>query len=259
MATALCKALIRSGQAPAAKIVASDPDPERRRLFERETGARTSAVNTEACRAATVILAVKPQVMPAVLKEVGPLFTPDKLVITIAAGIPAAQIEAAAPGPVRVIRAMPNTPILVGQGAVAIAKGRHATAADAARARTLFESAASVIEVEEELIHAVTALSGSGPAYVFYLAEIMTRAGVEMGLSEPDAARLAQKTILGAGHMLAETGEPASELRRKVTSPGGTTEAALRSMEQSGVADRIVEAMKAACRRSQELGSGKTK
>ena len=254
MATALCRGIVRAEVLAPETIAASDPDPERRGRFAAETGARATPRNDETCRAETVVLAVKPQVMPAVLAEIGPLMQGDRLFISLAAGIATAQIEAAAPGRVRVVRAMPNTPMLVGQGAAALCKGAHAAHEDLARARRLLESCARVIEVDEEQMHAVTALSGSGPAYVFYLAEVMAEAGVAMGLLERDAAALTNATVLGAARMLAETGEPPAELRRKVTSPGGTTEAAFRSMADDAVGERMDRAIRAACARSKELG-----
>ena len=255
MATALCAAIVDAGLLAAEEIVASDPSSDQRERFARDTGARTTPSNREACRAHTIVLAVKPQVMGQVLEEVGPLFGPDRLVVSIAAGVSTAQIEAAAREPVRVVRAMPNTPVRVAQGAVALCKGAHATDEDVARARRLFEPCALVVEVKEEQMHAVTALSGSGPAYVFYLAEIMTAAGVDMGLSDCDATALTNATLLGAARMLAETGEAARKLRGDVTSPGGTTEAALRSMEKDSVHRHITRAILAACTRSKELGS----
>ena len=254
MATALCHGIIRAGLASPGEIVAGDPSPEQRERFSAETGAETTADNPRVCEAEVVVLAVKPQVMPAALAEVGPLLTAEHLVVSVAAGVPASTIEAAAPCPIRVVRAMPNTPMLLGQGAAAVCKGAHATDADIARVRGMFEASATVIEVPEALMHAVTALSGSGPAYVFYLAELMAKAGVEMGLSLDDAVLLAHKTVLGSAHMLIETGDSAEELRRKVTSPSGTTHAAITSMENDGVPEHIVNAIKAACRRSEELG-----
>jgi len=143
----------------------------------------------------------------------------------------------------------------VAEGAAALCKGAHATDEDIARARRLFEPCALVLEVKEELMHAVTALSGSGPAYAFYVAEIMAKAGVDMGLSEGDAVALTNRTLLGAARMLTETGEPAAKLRKDVTSPGGTTEAALRSMEKNSVPDHVAQAILAACARSKELGA----
>jgi len=254
MATAVCHGIIKAGLAAPGEIVAGDPSPEQRERFGAETDAETTAANAKVCEAEVVILAVKPQVMAAALGEVGPLLTPDHLVVSVAAGVPASVIEAAAPCPIRVVRAMPSTPMLLGEGAAAVCKGAHATDADIARVREMFEASATVIEVPETLMHAVTALSGSGPAYVFYLAELMVKAGVEMGLSQDDAVLLAHKTVLGSAHMLVETGDSAEELRRKVTSPNGTTHAAIVSMESDGVPEHIVDAIKAACRRSEELG-----
>jgi pyrroline-5-carboxylate reductase len=258
MASAFCRGVaVLSGEIPPGDIIASDPDPDRRAAFEAATGARTTDRNVEACRADVVVLAVKPQVMPAVLAEIGPLLGPDVLVISIAAGIGTAQIEAAAPGPVRVVRVMPNTPMLVGEGAAALCAGAHATEDDLRRAGSLLKACAFVTTVSEDQMHAVTALSGSGPAYVFLLAEQMTRAGVDLGLAPSDAVSLAACTIMGAGRMLLESDDEAAELRRKVTSPGGTTEAALRSMQEDDVGDAIVKAIGAACARSKELADDK--
>jgi pyrroline-5-carboxylate reductase len=255
MATAFCRGVVADSHGlPAEKIIASDPDPDRRAAFEAATAVRTTPSNVEACRAAVVVLAVKPQVMPAVLVEIGPLLGPDVLVITIAAGVPTAQVEAAAPGPVRVVRVMPNTAMLVTQGAAGICAGRHATDDDLRRTEDLLGASCAIIaRVSEDAMHAVTALSGSGPAYAFFLAELMARAGTEMGLDADIAADFAAYTIQGAGAMLVETGEPPGDLRRKVTSPGGTTETALRSMNEDGVGDAIVKAIHAACARSKEL------
>lgn len=253
MATAICRGVVRAALIGADEIIAADPDETRRGRFEAATGARTTAVNAEACGSRVLVLSVKPTVLPAVLDEVGLLLRGDILVISIVAGMPARVIEAAAPGPVRVVRAMPNTPMLVGEGAAAVCRGAHATDGDMERAMELFSASATALEVDEELMHAVTALSGSGPGYLFYLAETMIQAGVEMGLSKTDAAILTNKTFLGAGKMLVETGESPGELRGKVTTPGGTTEAALSSMEKASVAEHIIAGIKAACQRSREL------
>jgi len=253
MATATCLGIVHIGLLRADDILASDPDESRRRHFATKTGARTTADNLEACKAEVVVLAVKPQVVPTVLAELGPALGPDTLVISIAAGIPTGAIEAASSHPLRVIRAMPNTPMLVGEGAVALCKGAHATDHDLAHAMELFASSATVIEVPEDQMDAVTALSGTGPAYLFFLAEIMVRAGEDLGLSSSHAAALVNKTLFGAGTMLIESGEPAPELRRRVTTPGGTTEAAIRSMQESEVPEHIIAAIRAACRRSGEL------
>lgn len=255
MATALCSGIIQAGVLRKDDVMASDPDPVRRRSFAAATGARTTPNNAEVCSCATVVLAVKPQVIPSVLREIGPLLGPHSLVISIAAGVPARRIEAASEKPIRVVRAMPNTPMLVAEGAAALCKGAHATDDDLARATRLFASCGLVIHVPEELLHAVTALSGSGPAYLFYLAEAMVAAGVEMGLSDSEALALTNQTLLGAARMLVTTGESAADLRRKVTSPSGTTEAAVRVLDGAAVAAKLAEAMRAACRRSAELAA----
>jgi pyrroline-5-carboxylate reductase len=198
---------------------------------------------------------VKPQQMPQVLREIAPIIADDALVISIAAGISIASIESAlAPKRCRVIRTMPNTPLLVGAGAVAVAPGTRATPDDVALARRLFEPAAVVIEITEDKLDAVTALSGSGPAYVFYLVEQMARAGEEMGLSSDEARILAVRTAVGSGKTLESADVPVEELRRRVTSPGGTTEAAITHMQQNQLDRIIVDAIKAAQRRGRDLG-----
>lgn len=253
MATALCRGILRSGLLQPADILASDPDPERRRLFQAETGAHTTADNARACRCPVVIFSVKPQVMPVVLAQVRPILAANTLIVSIAAGISTQRIEAELHRAQRVIRVMPNTPMLVGEGVVALCRGRYASDDDVRTVRGLLECCAFVCEVDEEQMHAVTALSGSGPAYLFYLAEVMAQAGVRLGLSEAVSTALTQKTLLGAARMLADTGRTAKELRRQVTSPGGTTEAAILSMERDAVAQGITSAIKAACERSKEL------
>ena len=255
MATALCRGVIAAGILPDRAVLATDPDAEQRRRFEAATGARTAPDNAEACRAETLLLAVKPHIVPAVLAEVVAELGERTLVMSVAAGVSTQQIESACSFPVRVIRAMPNTPMLVGAGAVALSRGRHATDDDLARATELFATAASVLQVDERALHAVTALSGSGPAYVFYLAELMALAGVELGLDESVAVELANRTVFGAGKMLADTGETAAALRRQVTTPGGTTAAAMSSMEADQVSESVIRAIRAAARRSEELAS----
>jgi pyrroline-5-carboxylate reductase len=150
---------------------------------------------------------------------------------------------------------MPNTPMLVGEGMVAIAPGTHATPADLAAARRIFEASADVIDVREDQIDAVTALSGSGPAYFFYFVEHMVAAGIELGLTEDQALQLASKTALGAGRMLLNRSDSPAELRRKVTTPNGTTHAAITAMEEAGLGDVVRRAVRAAHRRSIELGA----
>jgi pyrroline-5-carboxylate reductase len=229
-------------------------------LFSEQLDIRALESSADAARhARTLLISVKPQQMADALAAIGGAMRPDALVISIAAGTTTAFIEqnlagrgAAPPGP-RVVRAMPNTPMLVGQGMTALAPGANATADDLHRARRIFESAGAVIDVAEELMDAVTALSGSGPAYFFYLAEQMIEAGVSMGLSPDHARLLVSRTALGAAQMLSTSSEAPAELRRKVTSPGGTTEAAIRHMESRQLADVVKQAVFNAERRGKEL------
>jgi len=255
MATALARGVLSAGLLPPDRIYASDVDDDRRKAFRADTGAHMLAGNAAVvAKSDVVVLAVKPQQMAAVLREVGPSFEEKHLVISIAAGVATACIEKFVRNGVRVVRAMPNTPMLVGAGAVGLCKGKWAGDADLALARRIFESSAVVVSVEENLIDAVTAISGSGPAYFFYLAEHMIAAGVELGLTPEQAGSLVTQTALGAGKMLAETGQSPEELRTRVTSPGGTTEAAIKSMARSDLGKSLIKAMKAAAQRSMELG-----
>ncbi len=179
------------------------------------------------------------------------------LIVSIAAGISTAFIEKhlGAARPWRVIRTMPNTPMLVGEGVVGMAPGTHATKDDLATARRIFESAAQVVDVPEDQIDTVTAVSGSGPAYFFLLVEQMIKAGTELGLAPDVARQLAIRTAVGSAKMLATSSDSPAELRRKVTSPNGTTHAAITHMESHNVPQILVEALKAAQKRGRELGS----
>lgn len=257
MAEAIVRGVLAKGVFKPAQVIASDPSAQRRELFEKQIGVKAVEDNLEAARnAKTILLSVKPQQMGAALAGLGQVISPDTLVVSIAAGISSGFIERSLGGTAkwRVIRTMPNTPMLVGEGMVAIAGGAHATAEDLAAARRLFEAAATVIEVREDKIDAVTAVSGSGPAYVFFLVEQMIRAGAELGLTPDQAHKLATVTALGAAKMLTTSSDSPAELRRKVTSPGGTTQAAITHMESQNLPQIVVDALKAAAARSKELG-----
>lgn len=256
MAEAIARGLISKNVVPASRMIAADPVAVRRDLFNQQLAITTADDNlTVARQSKTIILATKPQTMAEALSGVGQVLPPDSLVISIAAGISTRFIESALGGTNRrVVRTMPNTPMLYGAGIVGIAPGTHATAADLAETRRLFEPAAQVVEVAEEHIDTVTAVSGSGPAYFFYLVEQMTKAGVELGLPEPVAAQLARATAHGSGLMLAQSTDSAEELRRKVTSPGGTTHAAITHMQSNHWPEITVAAVKAAQARGRELG-----
>ena len=258
MAEAIARGVIRAGLFSPQQLIAADISPQRRALFESDLKIRAVEENEQVARESKVLLlSVKPQQMPAALAQLGASAGNEILVVSIAAGIGSAFIERHLGGdkPWRVIRAMPNTPMLVGEGMVGIAAGRNATAQDVAAARRIFESAASVIEVSEDKIDAVTAMSGSGPAYFFYLVEQMISAGTAMGLSAEQSRQLAARTALGAARMLTQFDETPQELRRRVTSPGGTTHAAITHLEGASVGARIIEAIRAAERRGKELGA----
>ena len=256
MAEAIVRGILSAGLLRADQLRAADVSPERRAVFSDQLNVPATASNAEAVQGARrVLLSVKPQTMGAALAELAPHLPPDALVISIAAGVTAGFIESALGNGAkwRVIRTMPNTPMLVGQGMVGMSRGAHAGAADIADARRLFEAAADVIELPEDKLHAVTAISGSGPAYFFFLVEQMVRAGVSLGLTPEQALKLAAKTAVGSAQMLASGVDGPEVLRRKVTSPNGTTHAAIVSMQQAGVDEAIVKAIKAADQRSREL------
>ena len=240
-----------------ATIIAADPDPVRRELFAKR-GMKVTADNNAVLAAAdVVILAVKPEVVDDVLRQLSGVDAGRHLFVSICAGITTGRIEELLPKGSRVVRAMPNTPLLVGQGAVGLCRGAHATDDDLQLACALFAAAAPVIVPlqDEQLLDAVTAVSGSGPAYVFYLTEQMIAAGIAEGLEPDDARQLAVGTVIGAGALMArEPDVDPAELRRKVTSPGGTTQAAVEHLEQAGAGADLVAAIRRAAERSRELG-----
>ncbi|MDD2310044.1 MAG: pyrroline-5-carboxylate reductase [Desulfuromonadaceae bacterium] len=200
-----------------------------------------------------VILAIKPQQADGAFDLIQPVVTADKLVISIMAGIPCAKIEANLISGCRVIRAMPNTPALIGAGATAVCQGRKASSSDLDLARQIFSLVGIAVSVEEKLMDAVTGLSGSGPAYVFTFIEALSDAGVKNGLPRDVASRLAAQTVLGAARMVAETGEHPALLKEKVTSPGGTTIAALHALEVGSFRGVVMNAVEVACLKSKEL------
>jgi pyrroline-5-carboxylate reductase len=258
MAEAIARSVIAAGVIRKEEIVAADVSPARREVFARQIGVRAVESGEEAVRGARmVLLSVKPQQMKEVLAGMGRGISNDVLVLSIAAGISSAFIEKNLGGGKawRVIRAMPNTPMLMGKGMVALARGGNATEADLATARKIFQAGATVLELDEMKMDAVTAMSGSGPAYFFYLVEQMIKAGITLGLSDNEARVLATRTCIGAAAMLEGANESPQELRKKVTSPGGTTQAALELMESRQVGEIVVAAIRRAAERSRELGA----
>jgi len=258
MAEAIARGLISSNTLPADRLIAADVSPERRKLFE--TSLKINAIESAADAAKdaqAILLAVKPQQMDAVLALLGKAITEKTLVISIAAGVSTRSIETGLGlgSSWRVVRTMPNTPMLVGLGAVALAPGKFATRADVTAARKFFEPAAVVVDVTEDKLDAVTALSGSGPAYIFYLIEHMIAAGIELGLTPEHAALLAKQTALGSSTMAKTSSDDPTTLRKKVTSPNGTTQAAIESLDAAKVGQSIRDAIRAAQVRSIELGA----
>jgi len=256
MAEALAGGILRSGIAQPSSIILSNRRPERRQYFSQRYGFKVTGDNAEAVKSCgTVFISVKPQVVPPVLKEISPSLDPGQLVISIAAGVTLNFLESRLPG-IPVIRSMPNTPAMIGAGATVITPGALVGQPMTEWAARLFRGAGTCLVLPEQLMDAVTGLSGSGPAYIFHMAEALTEAGASLGIPRQQALELAKQTILGAARMMTETEDGPERLREKVTSPGGTTEAALRSMDQAGFVRTIVEAVAAAARRSEELGKG---
>ncbi len=255
MAEAIVRGAIASGVAPAERIIAADRSEERRGVFA-ELGVTVTEDNTRVVRECEQLLfAVKPQVLPEVARELAGGLRDDQIVISIMAGIGSQKIEAAIGCDARIVRVMPNTPMMVGRGMAGIALGGHAHEGDEDLALRLFSSGDNrAVVVDESQIDAITAISGSGPAYLFYFAEAMERAAGEMGLGE-HARLLVSQTALGAATLLAEPGQCPAELRRKVTSPGGTTEAAIRRLDEDGAGNAVVRAIRDAETRARELGA----
>ena len=253
MGSALARGLLGNGWRPE-DLTLAEVVPERASVVRAELGCECVSDPAQAVqRAKAVVVAVKPQDMETLLEQVAEAITSDQVVITLAAGVRIATLENAL-GDTPVVRVMPNTPALLGKGIAGLAGGAHAESHHMVLARLVMEAVGEVVELEESDLDAVTAVSGSGPAYVFALAESMTEAALKLGLSPDVAAALVNHTVLGAGEMLVRTGQSASHLRRQVASPGGTTAAALAVMNDDGFSDLMVRALMAAYHRSVELG-----
>ncbi len=255
MATALGRGFVGGGLVAAENLMAADPLEDSRQQFARATGGNTTEDNGEVvAKSEVVFLAVKPHLVAQVGAELQGKITAEKLVVSIAAGIRLSALDAALGAGLRLVRVMPNTPCLVGQGACGFCLGEKATAADGKLVEQLLASVGLALEVPENLLDAVTGLSGSGPAFVYTIIEALSDGGVRMGLPRGVATALATQTVRGAAEMVRQTGEHTGSLKDRVCSPGGTTIAGIAALESAGLRAALMAAVEAATRRSMELG-----
>jgi pyrroline-5-carboxylate reductase len=255
MGSALLAGLIRSGR-DAADLVITGRNVERTQELAGRYGVRQMS-NVDAAKGVdTVVLVVKPQDMGALLAEIRDQVRPGALVVSLAAGITTAFLEANLPAGTAVVRVMPNTPAVVDEGMAAISPGQHCDEVHLSEAEELLRSCGKVLRIPEKHLDAVTAISGSGPAYIFYVVEAMIEAGVLLGMPRTTSTDLVVQTLYGAATMLKETGQHPTVLREQVSSPGGTTMAAVRQLDNHKVRAAFVTAMEAAAERSKQLASG---
>jgi pyrroline-5-carboxylate reductase len=254
LAGSVIRGLVRSKFCSATDIIAGEPNEEARTALSRELGISVTAENSDVVRQArTLFVGVKPAVVLSVLRAISAEGASEKAVISLAAGVRCAAMEAVTSA--RIMRAMTNTPSAICRAATAVARGSRTLEEDMALAKQLFGAIGAVVEVPEDKIDAVTALSGSGPAFVYSVIEALAEGGVSVGLSKDVALTLATQTVLGAAHLAAETKLPPEELRRMVVTPGGTTAAGLAAMEKQGVSQGLAAAVEAATKRGQEMAA----
>ena len=257
MGEALIKGLLGASLVPASAIHATDVRLERLKELDRQYGIQVSSNNADLVHHSDIIiLAVKPQIMDSVLKEIAPAVTRKKLLISVAAGVSTAKIRAVLHKDARLIRVMPNTPALVLEGVTAIAKADNLEPDDLDTAGEIFSAVGRVVVLDETLMDAVTGLSGSGPAYVAIVIESLADGGVRMGLDRITAMTLATQTVLGAAKLLLETGLHPGALKDMVSSPGGTSIAGIAALEEGGIRTTFIKAVERATERSRELGLG---
>lgn len=258
MGSALVQGAIKAGAVAATDVIGCDPVAAAVEAFQATTQAGSAGDAAElAAGCDTILLATKPNDAIAALRLAGEgADGQPRLVISIAAGLPLSLLQDAVPENFRVIRTMPNTPALVGEGASAFCRGSKATDEDAALVRRLLSAVGLAVEVPERLMDAVTGLSGSGPAYVYLMIEALADGGVKQGLGRADALRLAAQTVLGSAKMVLETGTHPAVLKDMVTSPGGTTIAGLAELERHALRSALIDAVAAATHRATELGNG---
>ena len=254
---AMARGMIRAGLASKENVMASDVSDALRESIVQDLGIKATPDNTEVCSFAdVVILAVKPQIVDPVARQIAKKLGKTKLLVSVAAGVPLRRLETQLEPGARVVRVMPNICCVVGAGAAGYAAGAHATEQDMEKVSAILNSFGIGMPMEEKYLDAVTGLSGSGPAYVFMFMEALAEGGVQVGLSREVAVRLALQTVYGAARMALEHKKHLAELKDEVASPGGTTMAGLYAMEQNGFRGTIMDAVVKATRRSQELGQG---
>jgi pyrroline-5-carboxylate reductase len=257
MATALARGWLAAGLVTHDRVLAGDPLPQARDAFHQETGVPVAEDNRAVLgKSDVLILAVKPQNVAAVLAEVRPLVTPRHCVVSIAAGATLRQLADGLGPSCRLVRVMPNTPCLLGASASAYAPAETATAEDVALVDRLLGAVGRAVRLPENLLDAVTGLSGSGPAFVYVMIEALSDGGVRVGLPRDVATLLAAQTVLGSARMVLETGLHPGALKDMVASPGGTTIAGLHALERGGLRAALMDAVEAATRRATELGKG---
>ncbi len=256
MGSAILNGLIFSGRVGKMAVIGFDKEPARRAAAGKKYSILISRTILEVVtHCDIIIIAVKPQNIDEVLKEIS-FYGKDRLYISIAAGITTQRIEKALGGKSRVVRVMPNTPALVGEGISALCKGRYTSKSDLKTADEIFSSVGEAVELNERYFDVVTALSGSGPAYFFYLKEALIEAAVNLGMDRKTAKKLVLKTALGSARLLLESGDEPRLLRQRVTSKGGTTERAIAVFEKAKIKEAVARAVRAAARRSKELSRG---
>lgn len=255
MGEALIHGLLYGHHCRPEQIICSDARPDRLRAVREAFSVKGTSHNTEVVKQADIIiLSVKPQIMKQVIDEIAKYLDLSKLIISIAAGVPLEAIESCARKELKLVRVMPNICVSVREGVSAIAGGKHIQKEDLMIAKTIFDSVGKSLFIEENLLDAVTGLSGSGPAYIFLIIDAMADAGVKVGLSRTDSLILASQTVLGAARMLIETGEHPGKLKDMVTSPGGTAIAGLHTLEGGGLRTTLINAVEVATQRSKALG-----
>jgi pyrroline-5-carboxylate reductase len=255
MGASLISGLIYAKSSVPANIICSDVRKEKLKSIKDAYGVATTASNTDVVKASEIVIyAVKPQIMASVLRETTPHLDMSKLIISIAAGVPLAAIELCINKDLRLIRVMPNIAASVKEAATAITAGKHASKDDLKVAKAIFDSVGKSVIIEEELMDAITGLSGNGPAYIFLIVDALADAGVKMGLSREEALFLSAQSALGAAKLLLETNEHPGRLKDMVTSPGGTAIAALHTIEAGGLRTTLINAVEVGTKRSRELG-----